>query len=225
MVDCSIIGNTSVVVAPGLLPQQEQPEILESERHLEVVERQKQYKWGQLEGFDGLPGYIHANRHSDIPRDAQFSDETSRSFEQARLQGVENLGLSQLRTLFEAWDDFDDFKKMFTSSLGEIPKIAKTNQWMEDRVFGMQFLNGCNPCVIRRCEKLPANFPVTNDHVSGQLDRGLTLEKEMKVSFCRKSIWNYQTQDNCEQNLTQTAAPLMTQFPCSAYKPTQLLSR
>ena len=183
-------GDTPVVIPPGLLPQQEQPEILRNERHLEVVERQKQYKWGRLEGFDGLPGYIHAAKHSDIPRDAQFSDETSRSFEQARLQAVKNLGLSHLCRLFEAWDDLDDFKKMFTGSLVEIPKVAKINQWMEDHVFGMQFLNGCNPCVIRRCEKLPPNFPVTNDHVTGQLDRGLTLEKEMKVIFSPKQLWN-----------------------------------
>ncbi|KAL7889444.1 hypothetical protein AOLI_G00017020 [Acnodon oligacanthus] len=35
--------------------------------------------------------------------------------------------------------------------------------WMTDTFFGYQFLNGSNPMMIKRCSKLPKNFPVTND--------------------------------------------------------------
>ena len=166
---------------PALLPQQEYPEVLKQQRRLELLEKQKQYNWGTLEGFDGLPGYVHAAKHSDIPRNSQFTNEASRSFHANRLRAVASLGLSHLYTLFETWDDFDDFKKLFAGWTSEVPKYAEDDRWMDDRVFGMQFLNGCNPCTIRRCEKLPSNFPVTNDHVSGQLDRGLTLKQEIKV--------------------------------------------
>ena len=48
-------------------------------------------------------------------------------------------------------------------------------------MFGYQFLNGCNPCVIERCSELPSNFPVTNEMVQSFLDRGRTLEEEIKV--------------------------------------------
>ena len=48
-------------------------------------------------------------------------------------------------------------------------------------MFGYQFLNGCNPCVIERCYELPINFPVTNEMVQNFLDRGRTLEEEIKV--------------------------------------------
>lgn len=52
---------------------------------------------------------------------------------------------------------------------------------MTDSVFGSMFLNGCNPNVVQRCEKLPSNFPVTEEMVKSVLDRGLTLEQEIKV--------------------------------------------
>lgn len=55
--------------------------------------------------------------------------------------------------------------------------------WKEDFMFGYQFLNGCNPVVIRKCTKLPDNFPVTNEMVSVSLERDLTLEQEIKVDI------------------------------------------
>ena len=52
---------------------------------------------------------------------------------------------------------------------------------MDDVVFGSQFLNGCNPNFIKRCEVLPKNFPVTEEMVKDFLDRGKSLDNEMKV--------------------------------------------
>lgn len=67
------------------------------------------------------------------------------------------------------------------------PKYAEGDIWTEDRVFGMQYLNGVNPMMIERCDSLPAGFPVTQDQVANLLDRGLTLEEEMKVS-CHRAV-------------------------------------
>lgn len=48
-------------------------------------------------------------------------------------------------------------------------------------MFGYQFLNGCNPVLIRRCTKLPEKLPVTTEMVECSLERQLTLEEEVEV--------------------------------------------
>lgn len=53
--------------------------------------------------------------------------------------------------------------------------------WKEDFMFGYQFLNGCNPVLIRRCTEIPKKLPVTIDMVECSLERNLTLEEEVKV--------------------------------------------
>ena len=48
-------------------------------------------------------------------------------------------------------------------------------------MFGYQYLNGCNPVIIRKCSKLPEKFPVTHEMVEDCLERDLTLEQEIQV--------------------------------------------
>lgn len=62
--------------------------------------------------------------------------------------------------------------------------------WKEDFMFGYQFLNGCNPVVIKKCTKLPDKFPVTDAMVAVSLERELTLEQEIEVnvSTCFSSV-------------------------------------
>ena len=67
----------------------------------------------------------------------------------------------------------------FTGFVGEVPKAAE--YWKEDRFFGSQFLNGCNPDSLKRCTKLPPHFPVTQKLVGNLLDSGDTLESAMAV--------------------------------------------
>lgn len=62
-----------------------------------------------------------------------------------------------------------------------MPKAAK--YWQEDRFYGFQFLNGCNPESIKRCTELPENFPVTEELVGDLLDKGDTLREAMEVTF------------------------------------------
>ena len=62
-----------------------------------------------------------------------------------------------------------------------MPRAA--DYWREDRFYGSQFLNGCNPESIKRCTKLPENFPVTQELVGDLLDCEDTLEKAMEVTF------------------------------------------
>lgn len=55
--------------------------------------------------------------------------------------------------------------------------------WREDFMFGYQFLNGCNPVIIKKCTKLPEKFPVTHEMVSVSLERDMTLQEEIEVNM------------------------------------------
>lgn len=128
-----------------------------------------------------FPGHLRAAAYKDIPRDSQFSDETKESIDDRRKKVTRKLGLAHLSTLFESWDDLDDFQKILKESFGGVPRIVEDDRWRTDTVFGWMFLNGCNPNVLQRCETLPDNFPVTGEMVQPALDRGLTFEQELRV--------------------------------------------
>ena len=176
----------------AILPFQDQPEAVKNQRILELKQRQESYKWGDQEVFKHLPGYLQAVKHSDIPRDSQFSEEARSTISEQKHKATVDAGLSYLSTIFDSWNDFDDFRKILTRPYDGVPKIVLDDRWMTDEVFASMFLNGCNPNTIQRCEKLPSNFPVTEDMVKSFLDRGKTLEEEIKVTgkkwhFCPNS--------------------------------------
>uniref|UniRef100_A0AAY5K721 Lipoxygenase domain-containing protein n=1 Tax=Esox lucius TaxID=8010 RepID=A0AAY5K721_ESOLU len=52
--------------------------------------------------------------------------------------------------------------------------------WKEDTFFGYQYLNGINPMMIRRCSKLPDNFPVTETMVKASLQEQRSLAEEIQ---------------------------------------------
>ena len=92
------------------------------------------------------------------------------------------LRLAYISTFFDSWKNFDNFQNILDRAYGGVPKIVEEDRWMTDKVFGLMFLNGCNPNTIQRCEKLPSNFPVTEDMIKSFLDRGRTMKEEMQVT-------------------------------------------
>ncbi|XP_061125679.1 arachidonate 12-lipoxygenase, 12R-type-like [Syngnathus typhle] len=56
-----------------------------------------------------------------------------------------------------------------------------SEHWKEDDFYGPQFLNGVNPCSIKRCSELPSNFPVSEESVKPFLEDGSTFANEMKM--------------------------------------------
>lgn len=75
----------------------------------------------------------------------------------------------------------------FLASLAKVQHVLLLSleycmdHWKEDWFFGYQCLNGSNPRMIKRCTKVPDNFPVTPDMVQSSMASRTNLLKELKV--------------------------------------------
>uniref|UniRef100_A0A3B3BTX4 Si:dkey-17e16.9 n=1 Tax=Oryzias melastigma TaxID=30732 RepID=A0A3B3BTX4_ORYME len=88
------------------------------------------------------------------------------------------------------WKSIEDLEKVFRSRKTSMSEYV-SKHWKEDDFFGYQFLNATNPNVIKRCRKLPPNFPVTEEMVKPCLPNGFTLKEEMEkgnIFLCDQRI-------------------------------------
>ncbi|XP_078389816.1 polyunsaturated fatty acid 5-lipoxygenase-like isoform X1 [Cetorhinus maximus] len=97
----------------------------------------------------------------------------------------------------ESWTTIENFDNIFWKVKNPIAVYVKEH-WMEDWFFGYQFLNGFNPVLIRKCGKMPMNFPVTDAMVRNSLGCS-TLEQEMKDGNI--FIVNYEMLDGIPANV------------------------
>uniref|UniRef100_A0A3Q2YGT5 Arachidonate 12-lipoxygenase, 12R-type-like n=1 Tax=Hippocampus comes TaxID=109280 RepID=A0A3Q2YGT5_HIPCM len=93
---------------------------------------------------------------------------------------IENIRAGMLRSE-ESWQSIEDIKNIFWIRSTQISEYV-SDHWKDDDFYGYQFLNGVNPCLIKRCSELPPNFPVTEEMVKPFLENGSTLDNEMKVN-------------------------------------------
>lgn len=85
---------------------------------------------------------------------------------------IVSLGLSIVENWLKARHGFAGYRHLF---LGYRDRPAIADRWREDAEFARQRIAGINPCVIRRFERVPENFPVTDAVLDGLLDPGETL--------------------------------------------------
>ncbi|XP_014828891.1 PREDICTED: arachidonate 5-lipoxygenase [Poecilia mexicana] len=176
-----LVDDKEVVLRDGraFLPQDDKTSIVKQHRQKELDQRRKAYRWKEWQ--PGFPLSIDANRHRDLPRDIQFDSEKGVDFILNYSKAIENLCVNSFMNMFQSsWSDFADFEKIFVRIKNTISEYVMQH-WKEDFMFGYQFLNGCNPVLIRKCTELPDKFPVTNEMVSVSLERDLTLEQEIKA--------------------------------------------
>uniref|UniRef100_A0A8C4EL15 Arachidonate 12-lipoxygenase n=1 Tax=Dicentrarchus labrax TaxID=13489 RepID=A0A8C4EL15_DICLA len=103
----------------------------------------------------GIPRCIDATTEADLPQDVRFDNEKRSDFEHS------------LHYLLTRMCVFDSEYCM--------------EHWKEDRFFGYQCMNGSNPRMIKSCNKLPENFPVTSDMVQSSMAPRTNLDKELKA--------------------------------------------
>ncbi|XP_056097891.1 polyunsaturated fatty acid 5-lipoxygenase-like [Rhinichthys klamathensis goyatoka] len=173
-----IASENAVVLRHGTarLPQDDESCLLKEHRRTELESRQQLFRWKEWQ--PGFPMSIDGN---ELPLDVRFEAEKDGDFKESLLKAIKNLGLNKLKSLFQSsWKDIEDFQEIFTIIKNPVSEYVMQN-WEKDFMFGYQFLNGCNPVMISKCMNLPDEFAVTQEMVKGSLDRGLTLQEELKA--------------------------------------------
>uniref|UniRef100_A0A8C1APE1 Arachidonate 5-lipoxygenase a n=2 Tax=Cyprinus carpio TaxID=7962 RepID=A0A8C1APE1_CYPCA len=203
-----LVDDKEVILRDGRarLPQHAKTRVAKQHRRKELEQRQKTYRW--KEWHPGFPMSIDAKAHSELPRDIQFDSEKGVDFV---------LNYSKFMHMFQSsWGDFADFERIFMRIKNTISEYVMEH-WKEDFMFGYQFLNGCNPVVIRKCTEIPDKFPVTQKIVEDSLERGLTLEEELKEGNI--FIADYELLDGVTPNSTDPCTLQYLAAPiCLLYK-------
>ncbi|XP_078499243.1 polyunsaturated fatty acid 5-lipoxygenase-like [Lissotriton helveticus] len=212
-----ITNSKKVVLRDGraTLPQNDQTEILQMYRREEIEDRQALFRW--KEWRQGFPLSLDFRQYKDLPKDLQFDTEKGNDFTSNYRQAITNLGLNHLAEMFTfSWNDFEDFKKIFVSITNTISDCVM-QRWQEDLFFGYQFLNGCNPVMIKKCQEIPSKFPVTSEMVKASLQRNITLEEELQKGNI--FITDYKLLDGIPANTTDPKTVQYIAAPiCLLYK-------
>ncbi|KAA0717757.1 Arachidonate 5-lipoxygenase [Triplophysa tibetana] len=211
------VDDNEVILRDGRarLPQQDKTRTVKQHRRKELEQRQKTYRW--KEWHPGFPMSIDAKAHSELPRDIQFDSEKGVDFVLNYSKAIENLCVNQFMHMFQSsWTDFADFERIFMRIKNTISEYVM-DHWKEDFMFGYQFLNGCNPVVITKCTEIPDKFPVTHKLLEDSLERGLTLEEELKAGNIY--IADYEVVDGVTPNSTDPCTLQYLAAPiCLLYK-------
>ncbi|XP_013927287.1 PREDICTED: arachidonate 5-lipoxygenase, partial [Thamnophis sirtalis] len=212
-----ITDEKEVVLRDGRakLFEDEKTQILKLQRRKELEERQKLYKWTEWQ--PGFPLSIDAKSHKELPRNIQFDSEKGVDFILNYTKAIENLCINRFMHMFQSsWSDFADFEKIFVKISNTISEYVMQH-WQEDFMFGYQFLNGCNPVLIKKCIELPKKFPVTTEMVEYSLERNLTLEQEIKQGNI--FIVDYEQLEDIDVNKTDPCTVQYLAAPiCLLYK-------
>ncbi|XP_072269462.1 hydroperoxide isomerase ALOXE3-like [Pyxicephalus adspersus] len=78
-----------------------------------------------------------------------------------------------------SWHHLEDIKLLSCLRQSQNSGIVR-EIWKEDSFFGSQFLNGNNPILIKKCFKIPGNFPVDNKMVASSLGTSTNLKQELQ---------------------------------------------
>uniref|UniRef100_A0A8D0AG22 Arachidonate 15-lipoxygenase B-like n=1 Tax=Sander lucioperca TaxID=283035 RepID=A0A8D0AG22_SANLU len=153
---------------------------LVDQRKKELVKQKLMYKWDKY--AEGLSYILNIDDPKAIPVEISFS--FSRAFDAINKN---NFALSrsaelELKGLKDSTEHFESFEAMKVVSWFKKAPVSEyvSEHWEDDDFFGYQILNGATPFMIKRCSKLPSNFPVTEEMVKPFLANGVSLTEEMK---------------------------------------------
>ncbi|KAM4529541.1 hydroperoxide isomerase ALOXE3-like [Fundulus diaphanus] len=167
---------------------EEEHSLLIEHRKKELELKKNSYQWEIAD--ETLPHSCHFKEISELPAEIRYSLSKSKEVQYTKRRIASELTFKGLAGSHKKWKDIDDMKKIFRSKKTTLSEYV-SQHWKEDDFFGFQFLNATNPNVIKRCSKLPSNFPVTEEMVKPFLETGTSLEREMEngnIFLCDQKI-------------------------------------
>ncbi|XP_019745430.1 hydroperoxide isomerase ALOXE3-like isoform X2 [Hippocampus comes] len=148
---------------------------LQDQRKRELVQQKLTYEWDEY--AEGMAFVLNIKEPNSLPAEDRFSFSKAKHSAYRRKDALAETGILHSTA---RWENFEDMKNV--SWLTKSTHAERVSQlWKNDDFFAYQFLNGVNPYMIRRCSKLPPNFPVTDEMVKPFLAKGTTLTKEMEI--------------------------------------------
>ncbi|KAK1138167.1 hydroperoxide isomerase ALOXE3-like [Acipenser oxyrinchus oxyrinchus] len=148
-------------------------ELLKQHRNLELQSKQETYRWRTLS--EGLPHCVDMTSLEQLGPDFRYT-RSGPAFNAHYLRGF-----AERR---ESWKSFEEIETLFIFNCppdGAATAEYVRSHWQLDSFFGYQFLNGCNPYVIRQCKTPPPNLAVTPEMVQPSLPACTSLPQEMEV--------------------------------------------
>ncbi|XP_073415809.1 polyunsaturated fatty acid lipoxygenase ALOX15B-like [Dendrobates tinctorius] len=170
-------GQTSVAIPHGIGRILSSSYVCIDDDTEELEKNREIYKWKMF--APGAPYCIDAKSVKDLPINEQYSILKESSFQIAKILAALEIKLKGLTKCTDSWKNLEDMKTVFyfnrTRVSDEVARI-----WNEDSFFGYQYLNGINPMLIKKCTKLPENFPVTSSMVAPSLGSAHDLHNELQ---------------------------------------------
>uniref|UniRef100_A0A8C5D8Y7 Hydroperoxide isomerase ALOXE3-like n=1 Tax=Gouania willdenowi TaxID=441366 RepID=A0A8C5D8Y7_GOUWI len=157
-------------------------------REKDIMTRKNLYKWEITD--EKIPHHLHYKHVSELPAEVQFSMTREDEIEYTKKMAGIELKFKGMVGSTEQWEKIEDMNDIFCFQKTTISEYV-AEHWKDDDFFGYQFLNGTNPTVIKKCSKLPSNFPVTDEMVEPFLAAGCSLKKEIKkgnIFICDNKI-------------------------------------
>ncbi|XP_061445217.1 hydroperoxide isomerase ALOXE3-like [Rhineura floridana] len=158
-------------------PSDDTHDLQQKHRREELVLRHRKYGWKEY--LPGIPYCVDVDTAGTLEDDVQYSFPKSTAFFG---RGLTSLFEAKMKGFLDkpySWEKLDDIRKIFWFYHTSVSEYVYKH-WKDDDLFGYQYLNGMNPVMIRRCTKIPENFPVTQDMVAGPLGESTCLTEELK---------------------------------------------
>ncbi|XP_063807651.1 hydroperoxide isomerase ALOXE3-like [Pseudophryne corroboree] len=174
-----ICGPTTVEIpeGKGVILSGNTPPVLQQQRKEELERQRSTHKWNV--SVEGIPRYIDADTVEELPINDQYSYLKKSSETSLKLTANYDMKTEGFTTCKESWTDIEDIRFMISIQNSKISDVV-AKIWKEDYFFGSQYLNGVNPVIIKKCSKIPENFPVGDNMVAASLGTTTSLQKEVE---------------------------------------------